>query len=81
MSTFSSIHFSFPYGTSRYTWNLASVASRNPSDELLSSRGIYLGPTTNNIVEYHDVIGLLTEEISLGITQMISQLHSQLVVF
>ena len=83
MSTFSSIHFGFADGASRYTRNLASAAwvVYSPTDELLDSGGAYLGPATNNVAEYCAVIGLLTEAISLGITQLIVYLDSQLVVY
>ena len=82
MSTFSSIHIGFADGASRYTRNLASAAwvVYSPTDELLSSRGLYLGPATNNVAEYRAAIGLLTETISMGITQLIVYLDSQLMV-
>jgi ribonuclease HI len=48
--------------------------------ELVSSRGICLGLTTNNVAEYHIVIGLLTKASSLGISHIIINLESQLVV-
>ncbi len=83
MSTFSSIHVGLADGASHYAQNLASVAwvVYSPTDELLSSGGIYLGPATNNVAEYHAVIGILTEALSLGITQLIVNLDSQLVVY
>jgi ribonuclease HI len=40
-----------------------------------------LGPTTNNMVEYHAVIGLLTQASSLSISRIIVYLDSQLVVY
>ena len=46
----------------------------------MSSGGVCLGSTTNNVAEYHVVIGLLTEASSLGITQLIISVDSQLVV-
>ena len=83
MSTFSSIHNGFVDSASHYTRNLASIpwVIYSPTDELLSSGGIYLGHATNNVVQYHVVIGLLTEAISLNISQLIVNLESQLVVF
>ena len=53
----------------------------SPTYELLSSEGIYLGPATNNVAEYRSVIGLLTEAISLGVTQLIENLDSQLILY
>ena len=83
MSTFSSIHTRFVDGASHYTWNLASAAwvVYPPTDDLLSLGGVYLGPATNNVAEYCAVIGLLTKAISLGVTQLIANLDSQLVVY
>ena len=66
-------------GASRHTQNIASAAwVIYHSGELVSSGRICLGSTTNNIVEYHVVIGLLTEASSLGISQLIINLDSQL---
>jgi ribonuclease HI len=48
---------------------------------VVSSGGICLGPATNNMAEYHVVIGLLTQASSLGISRVIIYLDSQLVVF
>lgn len=83
MLAFSSIHNGFTHGASHYTRNLASTAwvIYSPTDELLSLGGIYLGHATNNVAEYCVVIGLLIEEISLNITQLIVHLDSQLMVF
>ena len=53
----------------------------SPTDELLSSGGVYLGPATNNVAEYHAIIELLIEAISLGVTQLITNLDSQLVLY
>ena len=53
-------------GTIRHTMNLGSAAwvLYSPTGDLLSSRGTYLGSTTNNLPEYHAVIGLLTESLT-----------------
>jgi ribonuclease HI len=81
MSTSFPIYFGFVDGASRHTQNLASVAwIIYHSGELVSSGGIFLGYATNNVAEYHAVIGLLTEASSLGISQLIINLDSQLVV-
>jgi ribonuclease HI len=75
------IFVGFADGASRHTQNIASAAwVIYHSDELVSSGGIFLGSTTNNMAEYHVVIGLLTEASSLGISHMIINLDSQLVV-
>jgi ribonuclease HI len=48
---------------------------------VVSSGGICLGLATNNIAEYHVVIGLLTQASSLGISRIVVYLDSQLVVY
>jgi ribonuclease HI len=47
---------------------------------LLSSGGICLGDTTNNVVEYSAVIELLCDALSLGISHLRVYLDAQLVV-
>ena len=77
----------FPYvgfvdGASRNTRNLSSAAwvIYDPIGELINSQGIFLGPTTNNVVEYSTVLELLTKAINLGIFTLLVNLESQLVV-
>ena len=55
----------FADGSNRYTLNLASVAwvLHSPISDLVSSGGTCLGPSTNNLVEYHAVIGLLIKSM------------------
>jgi ribonuclease HI len=68
-------------GASRHTQNIASATwVIYHSDELVSSGGIFLGSTTNNMVAYHTVIGILNEATSLGISHIIINLDSQLLV-
>jgi ribonuclease HI len=75
------IYFGFVDGSSRHTQNISSSAwVIYHSCELLSSGGICRGSATNNIAEYHVVIVILTESSSLGISQLIINLYSQLVV-
>jgi ribonuclease HI len=63
------IFFGFADGASRHTRNIASAAwVIYQFDEVVSSGGICLGPATNNMAEYHAVIGLLTQASSLGIS-------------
>jgi ribonuclease HI len=81
MSSFP-IFVGFVDGTSRHTQNIASVAwVIYQFDEVVSSGGICLGPMTNNMAEYHGVIRLLTQASSLGISRIIVNLDSQLVVY
>jgi ribonuclease HI len=76
------IFIGFVDGTSRHTRNIASTTwVIYQFDEVVSSGGICLGPVTNNMAEYHVVIGLLTQASSLGISRIIVNLDSQLMVY
>jgi ribonuclease HI len=76
------IFFGFADGASRHTRNIASAAwVIYQFDEVVSSGGICLGPATNNMAEYHAVIGLLTQASSLSISRIIIYLDSQLMVY
>ena len=72
----------FTDGASCHTCNLASTAwvIYSPSGQLVASGGAFLGPATNNVVEYSVVIELLWDALSHGITQLEVILDSQLVV-
>ena len=72
----------FVDGLSRHTCNLASAAwvIYSPSGQLVSSRGAFLGPATNNVAEYRAFIELLWDAFSRGITKLEFRLDSQLVV-
>ena len=75
------IFFGFTDGASWHAWNIASAAwVIYQFDQVVSSGGICLGLATNNMEEYHVVIGLLTQASSLGISRIIIYLDSQLVV-
>ena len=52
----------------------------HPSGQLLVSRGVCIGPASNNIAEYTAVMYLLSEAISLGVDSLVVFLDSQLVV-
>ena len=67
---------------SRHTQMLASAAwvIFTHRGQLLSSRGICLGDTTNNVAEYSAVIELLHDAFSLGISHLRVSLDAQLVV-
>ena len=75
-------YFDFADGASRYTMNIASTTwvLHSPTDDLVSSGGTCLGPATNNLAEYHAVIGLLTEAIDSDVSQIRVYLDSKLVV-
>ena len=53
-------------GSNRYTLNLtlASWVLYSPTSDLVSSGGILLGPSTNNLAEYQALIGLFTKSLA-----------------
>ena len=74
--------YGFADGVCLHTLNLASTAwvLYSKDHELVSSRVVCIGPSTNNIVEYHAVIGFLIEDGSRDIDDLIVFMESQLVV-
>jgi ribonuclease HI len=82
MSSDSEVFIGYVDGVIRHTRRLASVAwvMFTPQGQLLSSRGICLGDTTNNVVEYSAVIEFLRDALSLGISHLWVYLDAQLVV-
>jgi ribonuclease HI len=82
MSSESEVFIRYVDGASRHTWRLASAAWLifTPQGQLLSSGGICLGDTTNNVIEYSAVIELLRGALSLGISHLRVYLDDQLVV-
>jgi ribonuclease HI len=82
MSSDSEVSVGYADGASRHTQRLASAAwvIFTPQGQLLSSRGICLGDTTNNVIEYSTVIELLRDALSLGISHLRVYLDAQLVV-
>ena len=77
MSTIPSNYIGYVDGASQYTWNIvfASWVIFSPTNELVGSRGIFLGPTTNNVAD-SSVIELLTEASTLGIHHLVVRLDS-----
>jgi ribonuclease HI len=82
MSSESEVFVGYADGASQHTRRLASAAwvIFTPQGQLLSSGGICLGDTTNNVVEYSVVIELLHDALSLGISRLWVYLDAQLVV-
>jgi ribonuclease HI len=82
MSMESSVYLGFVDGAIHHTQNLASAAWVFYSGEglLVSSGGVFLGPSMNNVAEYSAVIELLCDAISHGIRSLEVLLDSQLVV-
>jgi hypothetical protein len=72
MSTESSVYLGFVDGASCHTQNLAFAAwvVYSPEGLLVSSEGICLGPSMNNVAEYSIVIELLRVAISDGIRSL-----------
>ena len=72
----------FSDSSNRHTLNLASAAwvLYSPTSDLVSSRGIRLGPSTSNIAEYQAVIGLLMEALANDVREIRVYLDSELVV-
>ena len=72
----------FVDGAHRYTLNLAYPAwvLYYPTSELVSSRGILLGPSTNNMAEYQSMIELLTEALANDVREIRVYLNSEVVV-
>ena len=74
--------YGFADGAYRQTLILALVAwvLCSPTHDLVSSGAVCIGLTTNNIVEYQVVIGLLTKTASQDIHDLVVFMDSQLVV-
>ena len=75
-------YFGFADGASHYTMKLTSVTwvLYSPTSDLVRSSETCLGLTTNNLAEYHAVIGLLTEYLTSNVSQIRVYLDSELVV-
>ena len=71
----------FADGAHRYTLNLASTSwvLYSPTSELVSSEGILLGPSANNLAEYEPVIGLLMEALANDVREIRVYLDFELV--
>jgi ribonuclease HI len=82
ISSESEVFVGYIDGTSRHTRRLAftSWVIFTPQGLLLSSGGICLGDTTNNVVKYSIVIELLRDTLSFGISHLQVYLDTQLVV-
>jgi ribonuclease HI len=82
MSTKSPVYLRFADGASRHIQNLASTTwvIYSPEGLFVSSGGIFLGPSTNNVAKYSNFIELLHHAISHAICTLEFHLDSQLVV-
>ena len=77
-----STYIGFADGASRHTQHSTSAAwvIYTPMGQVLSSGGVCLWPSSNNVVEYSVVIELLRDAISYGILSLEVRLDSELVV-
>ena len=69
-------------GANFYTLNIVSTAwvLYSPTGDLVSSGGVCLGPSTNNLTEYHAVIGLLMDVLANDVREIRVYLAFELVV-
>ena len=72
MSMESFAYIGFVDGASYHTQNSASAAwvIYTPMGQVLSSRGVCLQPSSNNVAEYSVVIELLRDSISQGVLSL-----------
>ena len=82
MSMEYSIYIGFSDGGSRHTQNSASAAwvIYTPTGQVLSSGGVCLQSSSNNVAEYSAIIELLQDAISHGVLSLEVRLDSQLLV-
>ena len=76
------IFIGFEDGANCYMLNLASMdlVLYSPTCDLVILGGICLGPSTNNLAEYHAVIGLLMESLANNVREIMVYQDSELVV-
>ena len=77
-----STYIGFVDGASHHTQHLASIAwvIYTPIGQVLSSGGVCLWPSSNNVAEYSTVIKLLRDAILHGILSLDVRLDLELVV-
>ena len=76
------VYIVFTDGASLHSQNSASATwvIYTPTGKVLSSGGICLWPSSNNIIEYINMVELLHDAISHGIQSLVLHIDSQLVV-
>ena len=82
MSMESFAYIGFIDSASCHTLNSTSAAwvIYTPTGQVLSSGGVCLWPSSNNVAEYSAIIELLQDVISHGVVSLEVHLDSQLVV-
>ena len=78
----SSVYIGFADGATHHTQHSASTAwvIYTPTSQVLSSGGVCLRPSLNNVAEYSAIIELLRDAISHNVLSLKVHLDSQLVV-
>ena len=73
-----SIYIRYVDGASCTSWIIASATwvIFSSTNEFVGLGGLFLGPATNNVVEYEAVIALLTQAFALGIHCLVVHLDS-----
>ena len=73
-----SIYIGYADGASHSSHNISSAAwvIFSSTNEFIGSGGLFLGPATNNVVEYEAVVALLTHASALGIRHLVVRLDS-----
>ena len=82
MSMESSIYIGFTDGASHHT-QLSAIAAwvvYTPMGQVLSSGGVCLQPSSNNVAEYSAIIEILWDAILHGVLSLKVRLDSQLLV-
>ena len=74
--------YGFTDGACCHTLNLSSATwvLYSPTEYLVSSGAVCIGPATNNIAEYQVVIGLMTKVASQDVRNRVVLMDSQLMV-
>ena len=82
MSLESLVYIGFTDGASRHTQNSASTSwvIYTPTGQVLSSGGVCLQPSSDNVAEYSVIIELLRDAISHGVHSLEVRIDLQLVV-
>ena len=72
----------FADGACHHTLNLtfADWVLNSPAEDLVYSRVVCIGPATNNITEYEEIIGLLIKASSQDVRDLVVLMDSQLMV-
>jgi ribonuclease HI len=78
MSSVPSLYIGYADGASCPSQNIASTGwvIFSSTNKFVRLGGLFLGPTTNNVVKYEAVIALLNQASALGIHHLVVRLDS-----